>query len=106
MAPEEESGIRQPELLQTLPSQVSSLTLEDGTAVRSPTRGEGETPTSVELPSLALPLSRTRSSTTAGTRTPLRAAPSISVDDDNASVRSFVPTLVSGGEDLEAMLGE
>ena len=37
--------------------------------------------------------------------TPLRAGPSISVDDDNASIRSFVPT-VSAGDDLEAMLSE
>lgn len=60
---------------------------------------------STELPaSLALPLSRTRSSTTS-TVTPLRAGPSLSVDDDNASIRSFVPTL-SADDDLEAMLDE
>ena len=62
-------------------------------------------PSSSELPaSVALPLTRSRSSTPQ-TATPLRAGPSISVDDDNASIRSFVPT-VSAGDDLEAMLSE
>jgi len=62
-------------------------------------------PASTDLPaSLALPLTRSRSSTP-NTATPLRAGPSISVDDDSASVRSFVPT-VSAGDDLEAMLSE
>jgi hypothetical protein len=62
-------------------------------------------PTSTELPaSLALPLSRTRSSTPQ-TPVPLRAGPSVSVDDDSASIRSFVPTLTAG-DDLEAMLSE
>jgi hypothetical protein len=58
-----------------------------------------------ELPaSLALPLGRTRSSTPQSP-VPLRAKPSVSVDDDSASIRSFVPTL-SAGDDLEAMLSE
>lgn len=62
-------------------------------------------PSSTDLPaSLALPLTRSRSSTP-NTATPLRARPSTSVDDDNASIRSFVPT-VSAGDDLEAMLSE
>ena len=59
-----------------------------------------------DLPaSLALPLSRTRSSTTPNTPTSLRAGPSIYVDDDSASIRSFVPTLAAG-DDLENMLSE
>lgn len=65
-------------------------------------------PGSTGLPaSLALPLSRQRSSTSPAPAStpPLRAAPSVAVDDDTASIRSFVPT-VSASDELEAMLSE
>jgi hypothetical protein len=65
-------------------------------------------PASTDLPaSLAFPLSRQRSSTSPApaSASPLRAAPSVSVDDDTASIRSFVPT-VSASDELEAMLSE
>ena len=60
-----------------------------------------------DLPaSLALPLARTRSSTTiSNTPNFLRAGPSTLIDDDNASIRSFVPTLAAG-DDLENLLSE
>lgn len=86
-------------------SQLSSLPIEeDYFALSQKDTVSGLLNT--DLPaSLALPLSRTRSSTTPNTPTPLRAGPSISVDDDNASIRSFVPTLAAG-DDLENMLSE
>src|SRR5437762_10661155 len=63
-------------------------------------------PSSTEFPaSLVLPLSRPRASTTPNTPSSLRAGPSVSMDDDSASIRSFVPT-VAAGDDLEAMLSE
>ena len=73
---------------------------------RSPEEASSpQRPRSTDLPaSLALPLARSRSSTPSS-GSPLRGGPSTSVDDDSASVRSFVPTL-SAGDDLEAMLSE
>jgi First Longin domain of FUZ, MON1 and HPS1 len=65
-------------------------------------------PASTDLPaSLALPLSRTRSSTpnTDSPHSPLRAGPSTSVTDDSVSIRSFA-TNTPAGDDLEAMLSE
>jgi hypothetical protein len=85
-------------------SRLSGLSIEEDyfatpqTPVSSPSPG-------TELPaSVALPLARTRSSTPQSP-VPLRALPSVSVDDDTVSIRSFVPTL-SAGDDLEAMLSE
>jgi len=92
-------------------SSASRLSIEDDYFTRSQIPTEAPTDSlparspSTDLPaSLALPLTRTRSSTP-NTATPLRAGPSVSVDDDSASIRSFVPT-VSAGDDLEAMLSE
>lgn len=105
-------GISPPAISQSAEARLAAVSLEEDYFGRSQvpesnTRSADplQRPTSTELPaSLALPLSRTRSSTPQ-TPVPLRAAPSISVDDDTASVRSFVPT-VTGGDDLEAMLSE
>jgi hypothetical protein len=85
-------------------SRLSGLSIEEDyfatpqIPVSSPSPG-------TELPaSVALPLARTRSSTPQSP-VPLRALPSVSLDDDTVSIRSFVPTL-SAGDDLEAMLSE
>jgi hypothetical protein len=92
--------------LESAISQLSDLSIEEDYFARSPIPASPQRPSSADLPaSFALPLARTRSSTSPNTPTSLRAGPSISVDDDSASVRSFVPT-VTGGEDLEAMLNE
>jgi hypothetical protein len=88
--------------------RLSSLSIEEGYFARPqlPSSPSPQRPSSPDLPaSLALPLSRTRSSTPQSPGVPLRAGPSVSVDDDSASIRSFVPTL-SAGDDLEAMLSE
>jgi vacuolar fusion protein MON1 len=91
-------------------SGTSRVSIEEDYFARSqiPASANNSTPprpSSTDLPaSLALPLTHSRSSTP-NASTPLRAGPSISVDDDSASIRSFVPT-VSGGDDLEAMLSE
>ena len=88
-----------------LQSRLSKLSIEEGYFARPQAPSTPERPSSTDLPaSLALPLARTRS-TTPQISTPLRVGPSVSVDDDGASIRSFVPT-VAGGEDLEAMLSE
>ena len=85
--------------------RLSSLSIEIDRP-QLPLSSSPQRPSSPELPaSLALPLSRTRSSTPQSPGVPLRAGPSVSVDDDSASIRSFVPTL-SAGDDLEAMLSE
>ena len=90
--------------LQSAASRLSGLSIEDDyfstpqIPVSSPSPG-------TELPaSVALPLASTRSSTPQSP-VPLRAKPSVLVDDDTVSIRSFVPTL-SAGDDLEAMLSE
>ena len=89
-------------------SSASRLSIEEDYFIRPQIPTADSTParpSSTDLPaSFALPLTRTRSSTP-NAATPLRAGPSISVDNDSASIRSFVPT-VSGGDDLEAMLSE
>jgi hypothetical protein len=90
-----------------LQPRLSSLSIEEGYIARSqtPLTSSPQHPSSPDLPaSLALPLSRTRSSTPQSP-VPLRGGPSVSVDDDSASIRSFVPTLAAG-DDLEAMLSE
>ena len=88
-------------------SAASRLTIEDDYFSLSQMDTTAPGLSSPDLPaSLALPLSRPRSSTTTpNTPNFLRAGPSISVDDDSASVRSFVPTLAAG-DDLENMLSE
>jgi len=88
-------------------SAASRLTIEDDYFSLSQMDTTAPGLSSTDLPaSLALPLSRPRSSTTTpNTPNFLRAGPSISVDDDSASVRSFVPTLAAG-DDLENMLSE
>jgi hypothetical protein len=89
-----------------LAARLSSLSIDEEYFAPSQTPAEPPRPASTDLPaSLALPLSRTRSSTSPNTPASLRAGPSISVDDDSASIRSFVPT-ISVGDDLEAMLSE
>ena len=91
--------------VQSAAPQLAALSIEEESFTRSQVTSP-QRPSSTELPaSLALPLSRTRSSTYPNTPTSLRAGPSISVDDDNASIRSFVPTFAAG-DDLEAMLSE
>ena len=71
-----------------------------------PTSPHSPRPASTDLPAaLALPRSRTRSSTSPATPSSLRAAPSVVLDDETASIRSFVPT-IAAGDDLEAMLSE
>lgn len=61
-------------------------------------------PTNLDLPPhIAMPLSSIRS-TSSGGRV-LREGPTTSIDEDNVSVRSFVPTL-SARDDLETMLTE
>ena len=96
--------------LQSAASRLSGLSIEEDyftTSQIPPAAGDNSSPSpNTELPaSLALPLARTRSSTPQSPRGPLRAKPSVSLDDDSASIRSFVPTL-SAGDDLEAMLSE
>ena len=97
--------------IQSAPSQLSSLSIEENYFAHPQILSPQQRPPSTDLPaSLALPLSHTRSSTSPNT-TPsslLRAAPSTSIDDDNVSIRSFVPTVftATGGDDLEAMLSE
>ena len=88
-------------------SQLSSLSIEEDYFPLSQKDTIASGLSNTDLPaSLALPLSRTRSSTTPNTPISLQAGPSISVDDDdNASIRSFVPTLAAG-DDLETMLSE
>jgi len=71
-----------------------------------PTSPHSPRPASTDLPAaLALPRSRTRSSTSPATPSSLRAAPSVVLDDETASIHSFVPT-ITAGDDLEAMLSE
>ena len=87
-------------------SQLPSLSIEEDYFPLAQINTTAPGLSNTELPaSLALPLSRTRSSTAPNTPTFLRAGPSVSVDDDNASIRSFVPTLAAG-DDLENMLSE
>ena len=105
-------GISPPTISQSAAARIGTISLEEDyfapSQIHEPNTRTGDPlqrPASTELPaSLALPLSRTRSSTPQ-TPVQLRAAPSISVDDDTVSVRSFVPA-VTAGDDLEAMLSE
>ena len=105
-------GVSPPEITQSAASRLASLSLNEdyfnqpqSTPASESGEGGPPRPASPDLPaSLALPLARTRSSTPQSP-VPLRAGPSVSVDDDSASIRSFVPTLTAG-EDLEAMLSE
>lgn len=88
-------------------SQLSSISIvaEYFAQPQIPNEQRAERLSGTDLPaSFALPLASTRSSTPT-TASPLRAEPSVSVDDDSVSVRSFVPTLAVG-DDLETMLSE
>ena len=86
------------------PSEIS-IVAEYFAQPQIPDEQRAERLSGTDLPaSLALPLASTRSSTPT-TASPLRAEPSVSVDDDSVSVRSFVPTLAVG-DDLETMLSE
>src|SRR6202035_1449759 len=99
------SGLSRPKA--SLQPRLSSLSIEEGYFARSslPPTSSPQHPSSPDLPaSLALPVTRTRSSPPQSP-VPLRGGPSVSVDDDSASIRSFVPTLAAG-DDLEAMLSE
>jgi hypothetical protein len=93
--------------LESATSRLSSLSIEDDYFGHSQIKAESDAlprPSTTDLPpSLALPLSP--QSSTSNTPVPLRAGPSTSVDEDGASIRSFVPTL-SAGDDLETMLSE
>lgn len=93
--------------IQSAASQISSLSIEENYfgQPQLPLNSSPQRPPSTDLPaSLALPPSGTRTSTP-NTATPLRAGPSILVDDDTASIRSFAPTFTAG-DDLEVMLSE
>jgi hypothetical protein len=103
-----EEGTGGPSRPSALLPRLSSLSIGEGYFARPevPSSPSPQRQSSPDLPaSLTLPLSRTRSSTPLSPGVPLRAGPSVSVDDDSASIRSFVPTL-SAGDDLEAMLSE
>lgn len=93
--------------LQSAASRLSGLSIEEDyfTSSQIPPPANSPSPNTEVPASLALPLARTRSSTPQSPGGPLRAKPSVSLDDDSASIRSFVPTL-SAGDDLEAMLSE
>jgi hypothetical protein len=104
----EESQHLQAPMPSTLPP-LSALSIDEEYFAQRhlPATPQSPRPASTDLPaSLALPLSRARSSTSPASPPSLRAAPSVSLDDDNASIRSFVPTVNTTGDDLEAMLSE
>ena len=94
--------------IQAVSSQPSPLSIDEDYFHSSQIADATQRLGSPELPaSLALPFTRTRSSTpnTDPPQSPLRAAPSASVTDDAASIRSF-RTNNPVGDDLEAMLSE
>ncbi len=108
MSSPEREGIIEPSRLevplQSAASRLSGLSLEEDYFTTPQIPVSSPSPVT-ELPaSVALPLASTRSSTPQSPG-PLRAKPSVLVDDDTVSIRSFVPTL-SAGDDLEAMLSE
>jgi len=89
-------------------TRLSALSIDEEyfTQPKLPASLHSPRPASTDLPAaLALPQSRTRSSTSPATPSSLHAAPSVVLDDETASIHSFVPT-IAAGDDLEAMLSE